>query len=82
MENKLTLKLSTEVIERAKVYAKKKNISLSKLIEAYLGYLTNPKKDELNDVSPLVRSLSGIIKSQAAEPKVKYKKHLSRKYGK
>jgi hypothetical protein len=37
MDTKLTLKLNGDIIEQAKTYAKKKNTSLSKLIESYLG---------------------------------------------
>jgi hypothetical protein len=36
MNSKLTLKLNSEVIARAKSYAKKRNTSLSKMIESYL----------------------------------------------
>ena len=59
METKLTLKLNGDIIEQAKNYAKKKNTSLSKLIESYLGLLVNP--NEKQEVTPLVKSLSGII---------------------
>ncbi len=41
MDAKLTLKLDAEIIERAKLYAKETNTSLSKLIENYLNLLTN-----------------------------------------
>ena len=50
-----------KVIEQAKKYAKKKNISLSKLIEAYLSRTSFQEKDE-PVISPLVKSLSGILK--------------------
>ncbi len=40
-------------------FAKKKKISLSKLIESYLGLLIDPKDNK--DISPLVKSLSGVI---------------------
>jgi hypothetical protein len=60
MDTKLTLKLDKEIIERAKLYAETKKISLSKLIETYLQLLTkeNNGKDK---ISPLVESLSGVI---------------------
>jgi predicted HicB family RNase H-like nuclease len=41
MDTKLTLKLDHAIIEQAKLYAKKKNTSLSKLIESYLGYISH-----------------------------------------
>jgi len=80
MDSKLTLSLDKKIIERAKKYAKKKNISLSKLIEAYLQKTSQQEKDEL-DISPLVKSLSGIIKlSKDFNHKKEYSDYLSEKY--
>ena len=56
MDTKLTLKLDRSIIEQAKTYAKKKNTSLSQLIESYLGLLVDPK--ESKEVTPLVKGLS------------------------
>ena len=61
MDNKLTLKLDNQVIEKAKIYARKKNTSLSKLIEGYLHFLTSSESSSTNDITPLVKSLSGVI---------------------
>jgi hypothetical protein len=81
MDTKLTLKLDGDIIEQAKLYAKKKNTSLSKLIETYLGLLIEPNEDE--DVTPLVKSLSGVVKlPKNADYKNDYKKHLLNKYAK
>ena len=80
MDTKLTLKLDSFVIERAKNYARKKNTSLSQLIETYLNFLTNPK-NENDDVTPLVRSLSGVIDlPKDFDSKASYKSHLLKKY--
>jgi hypothetical protein len=81
MDTKLTLKLDSDIIEQAKTYAKKKNTSLSKLIESYLVLLINPK--ETHDVTPLVKSLSGVINlPKGVDYKKDYKKHLLNKYSK
>ena len=81
MDNKLTLKLDNQVIEKAKSYAKKKNTSLSKLIEAYLQFLTSGNKTDSEEISPLVKSLSGVLDaSKSADNKAAYKKHLLKKY--
>jgi len=80
MDNKLTLKLDNQVIEQAKIYARKKNTSLSKLIESYLQFLTSSESNK-EEVTPLVKSLSGVIKVAPNEnPKDSYKKHLNKKY--
>ena len=81
MDTKLTLKLNSSVIELAKIYAKKKNTSLSQLIETYLGFLVEPKDD--NEVTPFVKSLSGIIDlPKDFDYKKSYKSHLVKKYTK
>lgn len=80
MDSKLTLKLDQDVIAMAKDYAKNKNISLSKLIEAYLGMLVLPKEGER--ITPLVKSLSGIVQlPKNFDHKKEYKRHLNGKYG-
>jgi hypothetical protein len=61
MNAKLTLKLDSQVIERAKEYAQSYNTSLSKLIEAYLDNLTQRQaRDSRPPLTPLVESLYGI----------------------
>lgn len=81
MDTKLTLKLERSVIERAKTYAKKKNTSLSQLIENYLGFLVEPS--DSNEVTPLVKSLSGILNlPKDFDIKKNYKKHILNKYSK
>jgi len=81
MDTKLTLKLNGDIIEQAKTYAKAKNTSLSKLIESYLSLLTEP--NEKQDITPLVKSLSGIIDlPKDVDHKANYRKHILNKYTK
>lgn len=80
MDKKLTLSLNGEVIDTAKKYAKSNNISLSKLIESYLGSLTKQEKSE-NEITPLVKSLSGVISLEGdIDVKDEYAKYLIEKY--
>jgi hypothetical protein len=82
MDTKLTLKLDESVIERAKTYARKKNTSLSHLIETYLNFLTNPTQEE-EEITPLVKSLSGVIElPKDIDLKKSYKSHILKKYSK
>ena len=60
MDTKLTLKLKQNIIEKAKDYAKSHRTSLSKIIENYLQKITNDN-EESEQITPLVKSLSGII---------------------
>jgi len=61
MDTKLTLSLDRSVIEQAKEYAKYHKISLSRLIESYLSSLVTGKEKSI-EITPLVESLSGVIK--------------------
>ncbi len=80
MNTKLTLKLEQTVIDKAKDYAKDHRTSLSKLIENYLLNITN-KKEQTESITPLVKSLSGIIKLPTDfDPKKDYGDFLINKY--
>ena len=61
MDTKLTLKLNQEVIEKAKLYASDKKLSLSRLIENYLNSLTSDKSNYDLQISPFVKSLSSGV---------------------
>lgn len=77
MESKLTLRLDKEIIESAKVYAKEKNISLSKLIENMLSRMVSKQEAE-KEITPLVKSLSGVIPHPDSSED--YKNFLDEKY--
>lgn len=61
MEAKLTLRLDKGVIDRAKEFAKNKNVSLSRMVEKYFKAVLAKKQNEEKKYSPLVEELSGII---------------------
>lgn len=75
METKLTLKLSKKAIEKGKRYAKKRNTSLSRMVENYLERIAMVEEEE---ISPLVKSLSGIA-SEKHDDKT-YEDFLTKKY--
>jgi ADP-dependent phosphofructokinase/glucokinase len=81
METKLTLRLSERVIARAKVYARSQKISLSKIIESYLDSITNEQKSKDIEITPLVKSLSGVIDlPKDFNDKNDYRDYLTQKY--
>ncbi len=81
MDKKLTLSLDGNTIETAKKYAKSNNISLSKLIESYLSSLTKQEKEKEPEITPLVRSLSGVISiDDDFDFKEDYTQYLLEKY--
>ena len=80
MDTKLTLKLNQSIIEKAKVYAKENKTSISGLVENYLSQITQEKKSD-NHISPLVKSLSGIIDLPGDfDHKKGYADYLTNKY--
>ncbi len=81
METKLTLKLKSSTIARGKRFAKKRKTSLSKLVANYLDKIT--ASDEEEEISPLVKSLIGVVKKDKKgwkEHRNDYTEHLIKKY--
>ncbi len=76
----MTIKLDKNIIEKAKKYARMKNISLSRMIESYLNTITRESKPDV-EISPLVKSLSGVINlPDNFDFKTDYTGYLSEKY--
>ena len=59
MDTKLTLTMEQSVIEKAKIYAKEKERSLSDLVESYFKAITKETKVETLKGTPIVKSLKG-----------------------
>ncbi|WP_258101308.1 DUF6364 family protein [Marinoscillum pacificum] len=78
MDSKLTLKLESSIIEEAKKYAKKHQTSVSKMVENYLLAVTQNPYDQ--EITPLVKSLSGVIEIPQDEDQLEYTKFLDKKY--
>ena len=83
MNTKLTLTIEKEVIEIAKEYAKDKGQSLSEMVENYFKILTSEKrKVNKKELSPKVRKLRGIIKTEInTDYKDILTEELLKKYG-
>ena len=74
MNTKLTLTIEQMIIEKAKVYARKKERSLSDLVENYLKTLISQEEDKEKEYTDVVSSLKGSFRL----PKnLDYKKELS-----
>ena len=76
-KKKLTLRLNKQLIERAKLYAAKHNLSVSQLVETYFLNLQDVDAEEH---TPLVRELTGIL-PESADVKQAYGDYLVEKYG-
>jgi hypothetical protein len=83
MAIKLTLALDEGVIDRAKQYARKKNTSISKLVENFLGKVAGKEENSEMEISPLVKKLSGVlVLPDDFDPKKEYRDHLLGKFSK
>lgn len=81
---KLTLSMEPEIVNRAKQYAKKRQISLSKLIQDYLDEVSRNKPEAEDNISADVLSITGILKDKFPNDvdlkEVRYQ-YLKEKYG-
>jgi uncharacterized protein Veg len=76
MPTKLTLTIDEAVIMKAKKYAKKKENSLSNIIENYLKVLVVETPNTDDDLSPIVKSMKS---SFSVSPDFDYKKELAKR---
>lgn len=74
MTTKLTLKINKRIIDRAKKLASDRNTSVSKLVENYLDLISQYDKTDEVKITPLVKSLIGVVK---LPPEFDYKKEYS-----
>ena len=81
MNTKLTLRLNKDVIERAKIIAKKQNKSLSDLVENYFQLLIMNKSTSIAPSGSITSELSGLLKDIAIDDIDKtIADHLTEKY--
>jgi hypothetical protein len=75
--SKLTLSVNPEIVSRAKRYAKRRGVSVSAMVEAYLAAVSETPDQSPKNSLPVLRSVRGILKKTDLEA---YKKHLAAKY--
>jgi hypothetical protein len=81
MDTKLTLKLDKEVIERAKLYAQRRGVSLSRVVESYFLGLTREEEPASRQLTGLVAELAGLLAGKEVDTsKEAYSEYLTRKY--
>jgi hypothetical protein len=81
VESKLTLKLDSVIIGKAKRYVDKhKGMSLSRLVEKYFKSLTSEESTD-EAIPPIVSSLAGVAaKVKHTDLKGEYTEYLVEKY--
>ena len=77
--SKLTLSVDSDVVAGAKRYAREQGTSVSRLVERYLDALARPPGVADQELPPITRRLSGILRGVKFE-REEYIDHLQRKY--
>ncbi len=73
---KLTLSVDDRVVSNAKQYAKRRGVSISEMVEAYLAAVADPPSPA-KGATPVLRSVRGILKNADMND---YRKHPAAKY--
>jgi hypothetical protein len=74
---KMTVRVSRDILEQAKLYAQAHDTTLTRLINAYLQQIA-AGQDPLS-TAPIVQRLTGSL--SAAVGQDDYRRHLDEKYG-
>lgn len=81
MNTKLTLKLDQAVIERAKLYARHRGVSLSRVVESCLRGLARGEEPAAGALTGTVAELAGLLAGKEVDAsKAGYAEHLTRKH--
>jgi hypothetical protein len=81
MDAKLTLKLDKEAIELAKRYAKRRGLSLSRVVESYFLRLAQAEAPPREKLTGVVAELAGVLKgAEVGDPREEYTEYLRKKY--
>jgi hypothetical protein len=78
MQTKLTLRLDTRLIGRAKAYANRRGTSVSTVVADYFAALDAPAGSPL-ELTPKVQSLLGALTGSRLD-EADYRRHLERKH--
>jgi len=76
---KLTLNVDESVVARAKRYASRRGVSVSRLVEQFLSLISRAASKRDEDLPPILARLRAELKGASAN-RGDYKKYLERKY--
>ena len=77
----MTISLNETLIQNAKEFAKRNHTTLSQIIEDYLASLTAKADAEKQEITPVVKSLSGILNlPDDFDYKTERRNYLHKKY--
>ncbi len=76
---KLTLNVDESIVTRAKRYAARQGISVSRLVEQFLALVSSAASKGDDHLPPILTRLRAELKGHSVDSAA-YKKHLERKY--
>jgi hypothetical protein len=79
MNTKLTLRLDQRLIRRAKTHARRTGKSVSQVVADYFVLLGSDPDKEDPELTPVVRSLKGVLHGRKVDRST-YRKHLEERY--
>ena len=79
MQKKLTLRLEENLIQRVKLYSKKRGKSISRIVADYFSLLDRKPSQKAPALTPTVQSPKGVLKGSRAG-KQDYRRYLEKKY--
>jgi len=79
MQEKLTLRLDKNIVRHAKIVAKKRGKSVSRMVEDYFALFKKETEPDDRQLTPIVRSLKGSLRGSEAEVS-DYHRHLEKKH--
>ncbi len=80
MQTKLTLRLDSNVITRAKRLARKRGTSVSRLVSDYFNGVAGAKQSAAKvELPPLTRALAGSLAGSKLDER-DYRRYLGKKY--
>ncbi len=79
MSTKLTLSISSDIVEKAKEYLQTRGQSLSHLVEEYFRLLIQTREKQTVE-TPILKALSGIAKELKKSDKEVISEYLQEKY--
>jgi len=78
MNTKLTLRIDEEIVQKAKIEAKRRGKSVSRMVAEFIESIGSPP-DSKQPLPPTTASLIGILKEHKIS-ETDYKKHLREKH--
>lgn len=79
MRSKLTLRIDSQLITRAKAHARQTGKSVSQLVADYFAVIDTSMSGELDNLPPITRELYGALVNASVD-EADYHTHLEEKY--